>query len=101
MPFLAYAIAVGPTEIVVAGFVHFGPSPSERRSTGVVARLRGTAWTVAGFHGQRPTDPLPVKDRESRGAMMTSKKTAYIGKAKPADWDDAQTGPRGTYMNVG
>jgi topoisomerase-4 subunit A len=48
-----------------------------------------------------PTEPLPVKDRESRGAMLTSKKTSYIGKTKPKDWDDTQTGPRGTYMNVG
>ena len=48
-----------------------------------------------------PTDVLPVKDREFRGAMLTSKKTAYIGKTRPADWDDALTGPRGTYMNVG
>ncbi len=48
-----------------------------------------------------PTEPLPVKDRDARGAMLTSKKTSYIGKAKPADWDDSQTGPRGTYMNVG
>ena len=46
------------------------------------------------------TASLPVKDREFRGAMLTSKKTDYIGKTKAADWDDAQTGPRGKYMNV-
>ena len=46
------------------------------------------------------TESLPVKDREFRGAMLTSKKTDYIGKTKAADWDDTQTGPRGKYMNV-
>ena len=46
------------------------------------------------------TESLPVKDRDFRGAMLTSKKTDYIGKTKPADWDDTQTGPRGKFMNV-
>jgi hypothetical protein len=54
--FRAQSIAVTPTEVIVAGFAIFDPMPSERRMSGVVARLRGAAWTVAGWDGQRATD---------------------------------------------
>jgi hypothetical protein len=57
VPFRAQSIAVTPTEVIVAGYAMFDPTPSERRMSGVVARLRGAAWTVAGFDGQRANDP--------------------------------------------
>lgn len=56
VPFRAQAIAVTPTEVVVAGFAMFDPTPAERRMSGVVARLRGAAWTVSGWDGQRAND---------------------------------------------
>jgi hypothetical protein len=57
IPFLAQSLAVTPTEVVVAGYAMYDPNPAERRTYGVVARLRGTAWTLGGFDGQRATDP--------------------------------------------
>lgn len=58
VPFRAHALAVTPTEVVVAGAAVFDPTPNERRTFGVVARLRGAAWTLAGFDGRRATDPV-------------------------------------------
>lgn len=57
VPFRAQSIAVTPTEIIVAGYALFDPTPSERRMSGVVARLRGAAWTVSGWDGRQANDP--------------------------------------------
>jgi len=43
---------------------------------------------------------IPVRDRDGKASMMSSKKIAFIGAAKPEDWDDALTGPKGTLMDV-
>ena len=45
-------------------------------------------------------DRLPVRDREAKGPVMTSKRIEFIGAAKPADWDDTLTGPRGRLSNI-
>ncbi len=45
-------------------------------------------------------DRLPVRDRDAKGQVMTSKRIEYIGAAKPADWDDSLTGPRGRFSNL-
>jgi topoisomerase IV subunit A len=45
-------------------------------------------------------DRLPVRDRESTGPVMTSKRIEFVGAAKPADWDDSLTGPRGRFSNL-
>ena len=42
---------------------------------------------------------VPVRDRDGKALVLSSKKIAYIGSAKPADWDDALTGPKGTFMD--
>jgi len=47
------------------------------------------------------TTTLAVRDRDGRGLMMTTKPVAYIGTEKPKGWDDAQTGPRGVFMDFG
>ncbi|MBZ5497356.1 MAG: DNA topoisomerase IV subunit A [Acidobacteriia bacterium] len=38
---------------------------------------------------------VPVRDRDARGMVMTSKRIEFVGAVKPADWDDSLTGPRG------
>jgi len=58
VPFRAHALTVTPTEVIVAGAAIFDPTPSQRRSYGVVARMRGAAWTLTGFDGRRATDPV-------------------------------------------
>ena len=45
------------------------------------------------------TAPIPVRDREGKAALLSSKKIAYLGTVKPRDWDDALTGPRGVYLD--
>lgn len=45
-------------------------------------------------------DRLPVRDRESGGMVMTSKRIEFIGVSKPADWDDELTGPRGRLSHL-
>ncbi len=45
------------------------------------------------------TTRLPVRERDGKPSLMSSKKIAFIGSAKPKKWDDALTGPRGTYMD--
>jgi hypothetical protein len=49
-------------------------------------RIRQQEFTV---------DRLPVRGRDASGMVMTSKRIEFIGAAKPADWDDTLTGPRG------
>ncbi|MEI6516508.1 MAG: DNA topoisomerase IV subunit A [bacterium] len=47
------------------------------------------------------TTTLPVRERDGKPSLMSSKKIAYIGAVKTKKWDDALTGPKGTYMNFG
>ncbi|MEI6562976.1 MAG: DNA topoisomerase IV subunit A [bacterium] len=47
------------------------------------------------------TTTLPIGVREGKASLMSSKKIASIGSSKPKKWDDAQTGPKGVYMNFG
>jgi topoisomerase IV subunit A len=42
---------------------------------------------------------LPLRERSGSGTLLTSKRIAYVGGCKPADWNDALTGPRGTFMS--
>ncbi len=44
---------------------------------------------------------LPVRDRDAKGPVMTSKRIEYVGAAKPADWDDRLTGPPGRFSELG
>ncbi len=57
--------------------------------------------TVAIRQQEFDTTALTVRDRDGRGLMMTSKPVAYVGPEKPKGWDDAQTGPRGAFMDFG
>ena len=43
---------------------------------------------------------VPVRDRDSRGLVMTAKRIEYIGASKPEDWDDSATGPPGRFSNL-
>jgi topoisomerase-4 subunit A len=45
------------------------------------------------------TTSLAVRDRDGKPSLMSSKKIAFIGAEKPKKWDDALTGPKGTYMD--
>jgi topoisomerase IV subunit A len=43
---------------------------------------------------------LPVRDRDARGPVLTSKRIEFVGASKPADWDDALTGPPGRFSDL-
>jgi topoisomerase-4 subunit A len=43
---------------------------------------------------------LPVRDRDARGPVLTSKRIEFVGASKPADWDDALTGPPGRFSDT-
>jgi topoisomerase-4 subunit A len=45
------------------------------------------------------TTRLPVRERDGKSSLMSSKKIATIGAVKPESWDDALTGPKGAYMD--
>jgi len=47
------------------------------------------------------TTALPVRERDGKSSLMSSKKIATISAAKPKKWDDALTGPKGVYMDFG
>ena len=47
-----------------------------------------------------PAHDLPMRDRDARGVLMTSKPIEYIGTSRPPDWDDALTGPPGRFMTL-
>jgi len=47
------------------------------------------------------TASLPVGGRDGKAVLLSSKKIATIGAAKPKKWDDALTGPKGQYMSFG
>jgi hypothetical protein len=55
--YLVCGAGAGGAEVAVAGVAHFDPVPTVSRSAGVIARLRGGAWTTTGFDGQRATVP--------------------------------------------
>ena len=43
---------------------------------------------------------LPVRDREAKGFVMTSKRLEYIGAERAPDWDETQTGPPGRFSDL-
>ncbi len=43
---------------------------------------------------------LPIRDRDAKGHVLTSKRIEYIGSAKPPDWDDNLTGPPGRLSDL-
>ena len=45
------------------------------------------------------TAKLPIRERDGKPSLMSSKKIVFIGTSKPKDWDDTLTGPKGTYMD--
>ena len=45
------------------------------------------------------TASLPVRERDGKASLMSSKKIRSIGASKPKKWDDALNGPPGAYMN--
>ena len=57
--------------------------------------------TVAIRQQEFDTTSLPIGGRDGKAALMSSKKIATIGAAKPKKWNDALTGPKGQYMNFG
>jgi len=57
------------------------------------------AETAAIKQQEFDTAQLPVRERDGKPSLMSSKKIATIGAVKPKKWDDALTGPKGTYMN--
>ena len=58
-----------------------------------------TSGSLAIRQQEFPAQALPVRQRTSRGVLMTSKRVKFVGPAKPRGWDDAQTGPRGKFQN--
>ena len=47
------------------------------------------------------TTALPVRERDGKSSLMSSKKIAAISAVKPKKWDDSLTGPKGAYMDFG
>ncbi len=43
---------------------------------------------------------VPIRDRDSRGLVMTARHIEFIGAAKPDDWDDSLTGPPGRFSDL-
>jgi topoisomerase IV subunit A len=43
---------------------------------------------------------LPVRDREAKGFVMTSKRVEFIAAEKAGDWNDALTGPPGRFSDL-
>ncbi len=43
---------------------------------------------------------VPVRDRDTKGPVMTSKRIEYVGTSKPPDWDDRMTGPPGRFSDI-
>jgi topoisomerase-4 subunit A len=40
-----------------------------------------------------------VRDRDAKGYIMTARRIEFVGESKPADWDDALTGPPGRFSD--
>ena len=47
------------------------------------------------------TAKLPVRERDGRAVLMSSRRIGYVGAVKPRGWNDAATGPRGTFLDFG
>jgi hypothetical protein len=45
------------------------------------------------------TTRLPLRTRDGKASLMSSKRIAFVGAARPNDWDDTLTGPSGVYMD--
>jgi hypothetical protein len=58
MGFRANALALQGGDVLVAGFVMVDPTPSERRTYGVVARRRAGQWSMTGWDGKAVSDRL-------------------------------------------
>jgi len=43
---------------------------------------------------------LPIRDRDAKGHVLTSKRIEFVGSAKPPDWDDELTGPPGRLSDL-
>ncbi|MCX7010451.1 MAG: hypothetical protein NTY53_24950, partial [Kiritimatiellaeota bacterium] len=43
-------------------------------------------------------DTVPVRERDARAPVLTSRRIAYIGSTKPADWNDELNGPPARLM---
>ncbi len=43
---------------------------------------------------------LPLRDRDAKGHVLTSKRIEFIGADKPHDWDDDLTGPPGRLSDL-
>jgi len=40
----------------------------------------------------------PLRARDAKGVVLTANRIEYVGAEKPADWDDALTGPPGKFI---
>lgn len=58
MGFRANSLALQGADVLVAGFVMADPTPSERRTFGVLARLRAGQWALTGWNGKAVTDQV-------------------------------------------
>ncbi len=52
------------------------------------------------FQQEFRVERLPVRDRDAKGPVMTSKRIEFVGAEKPADWDDKLTGPPGRFSEL-
>jgi len=43
---------------------------------------------------------VPVRDRDAKGHVLTSKRIEFVGADKPSDWDDNLTGPPGRLSDL-
>ena len=58
LPFRANALVLQGADVLVAGMLMNDPTPGERRTRGVLARLRAGQWTFSGWNGQAVTDAV-------------------------------------------
>ncbi len=43
---------------------------------------------------------VPIRDRDSKGLVMTAKRIEFIGAEKPEDWEDSLSGPPGRFSDL-
>lgn len=73
MPFRANGLALAGADVLVAGFVMHDPTPSQRRTYGVLARRTAARWVMTGWNGQAVTDQLVAGSGWGRvGAVGTT-----------------------------
>jgi len=84
MPFRANGVAVAGASVVVAGFAMNDPTPSERRTAGVLARRSAAGWLMAGWNGRA------VTDRVIAGAGWTAVEAAGIVTLLTGERDDGE-----------